>query len=110
MVCYSSPMPIVDVNGKVIAVFAGHPADPVWEKKQHEACEKLEKARETIQEKDSNQTPRRGEFKTMRCGVSHGGGQKKPQNLCNNKQNEEMLKELNGDPFFQSLASYVSCR
>lgn len=57
----------------------------------------------------STVTPRRGDFITLRCGVSYGGGQTRPGNLVNTKRDEALLKELNESEEFRRISGFASC-
>ena len=59
--------------------------------------------------KKKKASERRGEFKTMRCGVSHGGGQTKPCNLSNTKKHRKILDWLNSQEPFNRLAGFATC-
>ncbi|KAF9522440.1 hypothetical protein CPB83DRAFT_739202, partial [Crepidotus variabilis] len=103
-----TPRPLVDVDGLLFGVAGGQPNDANWNKQQLGGAKKLSEARETSSNANSDQTPRRGDFKTMRCGISHGGGQTRPMNLKNTGRNLKTIERLNGDLFFRTLAGFTS--
>lgn len=74
------------------------------------AAELLESARQQsdLDEKDIEHW--RGHFSTLRCGVSHGGGQTQPGNLCNNSTNTAVAEGLNASEPFIRLAGYANCK
>jgi len=74
------------------------------------AADCLEEARKKCGQRKEKDTPRRGEFKTMRCGVSHGGGQTHPRNLSNSKKHQEVLDWLNNEAAFNRFAGFATCK
>ena len=53
---------------------------------------------------------RQGEFPTLQCGVSHGGGQTQPMNHANGPAKQCALDELNSHPSFIRIASFMNCK
>lgn len=100
---------IVDKNGCVVAILAGHPADQDWTLLQAQAAEALESRRARCDIPRSKGRHRRGKFVTLNCGVSYGGSQQVPGNLHNEPANEAVLSELNSLPVFKRLAGFASC-
>lgn len=90
-----TPTPILDREGRLVAILAGHPDDDSWPDLSKQAAEMLEEARGRCQLPGKASRHRRGHFAALRSGVSHGGGQKVPGNLQNSSQNDEVLAELN---------------
>jgi len=103
-------IPLVDREGRIVAILAGHPDDPNWVVLHLHAADCLEEARKQGGEERKKCSARRGEFKTMRCGVSHGGGQTQPRNLSNTPKDEKILSWLNGEGVFNRFAGFASCR
>ena len=100
-------MPIYDLAGRIVALFASRPDDHNWPRLQAQAAKELEEARHRTHQTDA--THRHGDFSTLRCGVSHGGGRTRPMNFCNSKQTANVLNELNNSEPFVRLAGFGSC-
>ena len=103
-----TPIPIVDKEGRVIALLAGRPADENWDEVQEAAAALLEKIRSDCPEFDDG-CHRRGDFPTLRCGVSHGGGRLQPMNFTNGLKKQRALDELNSHPSFVRIAGLMNC-
>ncbi|KAJ3492655.1 hypothetical protein NLJ89_g11185 [Agrocybe chaxingu] len=103
-----TPLPIVDKDRRLIALFAGHPPDDNWQDEHRSAADELEQARLKLFGKREAQEHRRGEFDTLRCGTSHGGGQREPSNLANSPKRTEVLERLNNHRVFKRLAGFAS--
>ncbi|KAF9554701.1 hypothetical protein CPC08DRAFT_737612 [Agrocybe pediades] len=101
-------MPLVNEDGKIFGVLAGHPNDPNWPEIHRLAAAALEERRCQCRVSEKNKEHRRGHFKSLRCGVSHGGGQSYPKNLHNTKANEALLEELNNLKPFRRLVGFSS--
>jgi hypothetical protein len=99
---------IVDRDGRLIAILGGRPEDENWQKVQDEAQEHLQEACDRLKTKKGC-THRRGEFATLSCGVSHGGGQTQPMNIQNRGRKAEVLADLNSKHCFTRFASFGSC-
>jgi hypothetical protein len=72
---------LVDRSGRVIGILGGKPEDENWQGVQDEAQELLQGIRHRLSEPKKGNVHRRGNFPTLRCGVSYGGGQTCPMNL-----------------------------
>lgn len=103
-----TPMPLVDAEGRTIGILAGQPEDPTWDQVQNQAALCLEEARSRCHFSSDGFQHRRGAFPTLRCGVSHGGGQIRPQNLKNGARNQKVLDEINSHPSFKRIAGFGS--
>jgi len=99
-------MPIVDKDGHVVALLAGCPSDENWNR---DAAALLEKIRAECPEFDDG-CHRRGDFPTLRCGVSHGGGRMRPMNFVNSQKKQRALNELNSHPSFIRIAGFMNCK
>ena len=101
-------VPILDSIGRLVAVLAGHPADPQWPHLHRQGAAALERLRSRCFIPKCRRKPhRRGAFVALQCGISHGGGQPAPKNLDNHPKNEKVLNELNNMPFFQRIAGFA---
>ncbi|KAF9540710.1 hypothetical protein CPC08DRAFT_650813 [Agrocybe pediades] len=101
-------MPLVNEEGIVFGILAGHPKDPNWPELQCVAATALEDRSSRCKIPEDKHEHHRGHFKSLRCGVSHGGGQKQPRNLSNTTANAQVLDELNELEPFRRLAGFVS--
>ena len=101
-------MLIVDKDGHLIAILGGRPEDEDWQKVQDEAQEYLQEAWGRLKTKKGG-THRRGKFVTLRCGVSHGGGQTQPMNFQTRGRKGEVLADLNSKRCFRRFAGFGSC-
>jgi hypothetical protein len=99
---------IVDRDGRLIAILGGRPKDERWERVQAEAQEHLQEALDRL-EMEKGCSHRRGQFSTLSCGVSHGGGQTRPMNMQNRGRKKEVLADLNSKECFKRFASFGSC-
>ena len=89
-----TPMPILDHETRLVAILAGHPDDDCWPDLCKQAANMFEEARGRCQIPIKAGHHLHGHFAALRTGVSHGGGQKAPENLQNSPQNNEILTEL----------------
>jgi hypothetical protein len=104
-----SPIPILSEDLYLMVVLAGHPEDEDWPAVPLEGAAALEQARRECNLAEKNRMHRRGFFSAIRCGVSHGGGQKRPMNLKNTKTLERVLKKLNSLKPFIRFAGFATC-
>ena len=66
----------------------------------------MENARAQCKEDDH----RRGNFNTLRYGVSHGGGHTCPMNFSHQSpEMEDLVRHLNNHPTFLRLAAFQNC-
>lgn len=72
----STTVPFVDRDGRVFFILGGTPKDTVgWAAVTEGAYAATDKLRKSINFAKGEYEHRRGSFPTVRCGVSHGGGQ-----------------------------------
>ncbi|KAJ7188450.1 hypothetical protein C8R46DRAFT_1205612 [Mycena filopes] len=91
---YSGPAtrPVIDDDGRVIAVYAGHEDNPNFMKEVHDpAVEAMEAARASASISEQRTYHRRGNFGALNAGQSHGGGQVTPGTLLNGVINTARL-------------------
>ncbi|KAJ6449253.1 hypothetical protein C8R47DRAFT_999271, partial [Mycena vitilis] len=74
--------PLVDKEGRIIAVLGGRPNDPEYLRLTEQAARELEAARSDLKFRPNQQGGRRGAFSSVSAGISFGGGQQSPGNLC----------------------------
>jgi hypothetical protein len=101
-------MPILDREGRLVAILAGRPTDESWPEMTRQGAEELEEARGRCHIPAKSRRHRRGQFVALRCGVSHGGGQKVPGNLKNNSPNDEVVAELNQKEPFRRMSGFAT--
>ncbi|KAJ7660090.1 hypothetical protein DFH06DRAFT_989193 [Mycena polygramma] len=77
----STSRPLVDKEGRVIAVLGGRPNDPQYLRLTEEAAEHMEDARTELNFRADQTKGRRGAFSSASAGISFGGGQQVPGNL-----------------------------
>ncbi len=71
----STPTPVVDQQGHVITVLAGHPDDPNWDNLHQDVADMLENFRAQCKFSDDQCKHRCGRFPALSYGISYGGGQ-----------------------------------
>lgn len=101
----------MDGQNRVIGLLAGNPGDSDWDLMAAEAADALEKARELCHFPAQKKEKRnRGNFHSLACGVSFGGGQKKPMNVKNTPRNQAVLNHLNGLRCFKRVSGFSTSR
>jgi hypothetical protein len=107
----STTILILDSQGRIIAILAGHPIDDKeWDKICRQAAQKLEEARSKLGMSSNPAGHRRGKFSTLGTGFSYGGGQTRPLNFANSENKQEVIDDLNTSRCFQRIAGFGSCR
>jgi hypothetical protein len=101
-------MLIIDREGHVIGILAGHPEDDNWEAVQREAQQHMEAARMRLTASYASRQHRRGAFATLRTGVSYSMGQAAPMNLSNTVRNSRIVRDLNMAHCFRRIAGFGS--
>ncbi|KAJ7433024.1 hypothetical protein B0H11DRAFT_1759362, partial [Mycena galericulata] len=103
---------IIDAKGRIIAVLGGMPRDvEAWKTSTDAAAQMLqERVSEGSFTVDQLHHRRAQEpFPAISRGVSHGGGQTEPGELCNNEANIRLTNELLREKCFQQLAGFANC-
>jgi hypothetical protein len=106
----STAVPIIDSDGRIIALLAGRPDDVGWISLQNRAAQILEEQRDRCHFPKEAQKNRRGRFPALPVGISFGGGQRHPKNLSQNASNSRVLAYLNAQVEFQRIAGFTSSR
>ncbi|KAJ7858711.1 hypothetical protein B0H14DRAFT_3447168 [Mycena olivaceomarginata] len=104
-------IPILDSHRRVIALLGGTPRDEAgWKAATDGAAGLLEERLARIRLSDERLHHRRAQdsFPAIARGLSHGGGQMEPGELCNNVSNTQLTDELLADPCFQRLAGFAN--
>ncbi|KAJ7164584.1 hypothetical protein C8R43DRAFT_1122461 [Mycena crocata] len=105
-------LPIVDSKGRIIAVLGGMPADTVgWKRVTDSAAQMLaERVVEGSFTTDQLYHRRAQEpYPSLSRGISHGGGQGEPGELCNNDANTLLTDDFLRAECFQRLAGFANC-
>ncbi|KAK7676009.1 hypothetical protein QCA50_021044 [Cerrena zonata] len=114
-----TPFVITDEEDRIFVIFAGRPQDPSYEDDRLAADAVLEDTHAKLQfgSNGCQVLPRptngcgknrRGGFKTANVGISYGGGQKAPGNLCHTKHNQEVLRSFFQQPCIKRLATFAN--
>jgi hypothetical protein len=82
------------------------PGDDDWDRLMREAAEALENARTDSDLNSKAGHHHRGDYFSLRTGVSMGGGQKQPTAAYNSDVNNEILRRLNSMECFQRIAGF----
>lgn len=105
----SAAVPIVDSEGRIVAVLAGRPSnDSSWNLVAAEAANELDSKRPMLRFRNEEVAHRRGNFAAKGYGISHGGGQTKPGNLVHSPANRAILQSLIANQAFKRLAGFAS--
>ncbi|KAF8146580.1 hypothetical protein K438DRAFT_1869087, partial [Mycena galopus ATCC 62051] len=92
------PKLILDADGRIVAVLLGRPEGADWDRVLKEVQQLMDAVRQrgvrqgifTSQNKEHH----RGNFFTMRAGLTKGPGQKRPGNLTHSKTYQRLLQRL----------------
>ncbi|KAJ6447696.1 hypothetical protein C8R45DRAFT_850719 [Mycena sanguinolenta] len=107
-----NPLLILDRDGRIIAVFVSAPEDPEWQSVADEAAKALKEVREeglrTGAFAVGHNSHRRGRFLTLKGGVSHGGGQKHPGNICNPPGQLQLFNALIANKYIRRICGFQS--
>ncbi|PPR05447.1 hypothetical protein CVT24_007946 [Panaeolus cyanescens] len=104
-----TPRCITDQTGTICGVLAGHPPTSDWTAISEKAAELMAEAqRKCLHSTRTAQESERGPFPSLRCGVSHGGGQTHPQKMANSSRNEALLRALNKAEPFRRITGFAS--
>lgn len=108
----STSTALLDSKKRVIGVLAGQPDNPDnWSPVIEVATGLLEDARLKcrVDPDEVLAGHRRGQFPTLRSGMSYGGGQTKPTNFRNSARHQRIIDELNQSEPFKRIAGFTSC-
>ncbi|KAJ7222791.1 hypothetical protein C8J57DRAFT_1094440 [Mycena rebaudengoi] len=105
----SRSRPLVDQDGKVFGVSAGHPDDPDWMANVHKpAVDAMKEAAAKCSISEERAFHRRGNFRSLTGGDSHGGGQERPGALVNGVINAAILVSLMSNLAFIRIAGFAT--
>ncbi|KAJ7725471.1 hypothetical protein B0H16DRAFT_1736133 [Mycena metata] len=105
------PKLIVDAQGRIIAILLGTPEDGEWPRVIEDAVAAMARARrEAIRSGEwrVGTVHRRGTHLPVRDGVSFGGGQKKPGNLCHSRFMRRLVRRLLRNKSIRRIAGFQS--
>ncbi|KAJ7245963.1 hypothetical protein C8J57DRAFT_1523833 [Mycena rebaudengoi] len=103
---------ILDSHRRLIALLGGKPKDLVGWQIVTDGCAKLleaQMARGKFSEDDLNHRRAQEPYPSISRGISFGGGQTEPGELCNNEENIRLSDELLAHPFFKRLDGWANC-
>ncbi|KAJ7606444.1 hypothetical protein DFH06DRAFT_1347977 [Mycena polygramma] len=105
-------IPIIDSEGRIIAVLGGMPRDAAGWKLVTDTAATALASRVTDGAFTHDQLHHRraqDPYPSISRGISHGGGQTEPGELCNNVSNTRLTDGLLREPCFQRLAGFANC-
>ncbi|KAJ7867889.1 hypothetical protein B0H14DRAFT_2188186, partial [Mycena olivaceomarginata] len=102
-----TPIPIVDVHGRIITVLAGRPPGNAYAQAAARVFELLEKERVDAGFKSTLAKHRRGGFVALNVGLSYCKGQTVPCRL-NNGEHTALLARLLADVDVARMATFAS--
>ncbi|KAJ7833655.1 hypothetical protein B0H13DRAFT_2240337 [Mycena leptocephala] len=105
-------IPIVDSKGRIIAVLGGMPKDvDGWKVATDHATTLLDTRvlKGSFNAEHIHHRRAQEPYLSVSRGISHGGGQTEPGELCNNVANTRMTDELLREECFQRLAGFANC-
>ncbi|KAJ7209891.1 hypothetical protein B0H12DRAFT_988950, partial [Mycena haematopus] len=103
--------PLLDKHRRLIALLGGMPADVIgWKTVTDGALRLLLERLPRIRLSDEELHHRRAleSFPAIARGLSHGGGQTEPGELCQNVANTKLTDELVAHAYFQRIASFAN--
>lgn len=103
---FSTPKPIIDSKGRIIAVLAGQPNHPEYRESVALAFQAICDAGDEARFPASMRKHRRGLFAAISVGLSYGKGQKTPCWL-NNKQYDGIAEQLLANKHIKRMAGFA---
>ncbi|KAK0468951.1 hypothetical protein IW261DRAFT_1296738, partial [Armillaria novae-zelandiae] len=101
------PQPIVDREGRIVAVMAGQPHDPSYSAACMEAHDAILREGAAANFRKPSNNHRRGGFPVVNVGISYGKGQKVPSRLQNGAL-AAVINRLVGSEAVMRMATYAS--
>ncbi|SJK97306.1 uncharacterized protein ARMOST_00558 [Armillaria ostoyae] len=102
------PLPVVDVQRRVIAYLAGQPCEN-FIAVRNEIVHLFEWAQQQCTFTERHTNTRRGIFAFLTCGISFGGGQVQPGNLRASPHHQMVIDEMRGNWALTCLVGFVDC-
>ncbi|KAM6489407.1 hypothetical protein JOM56_015124, partial [Amanita muscaria] len=101
---------LLDREGYIVGVLAGHPKDKGWGQVHEDAFKTLQEAVSNMRYSDKERCNRKGLFPTVAHGISFGGGQKEPRYLRHDSEKKtEALEQLVRHKSIQRICKFTSC-
>ncbi|KAJ7021000.1 hypothetical protein C8F04DRAFT_973343, partial [Mycena alexandri] len=103
---------IVDSEGRIIAILLGTLEDPDWPDVIRDAVKAMARARRIARQQGAfraGRIHRRGRYLPLTSGVSFGGGQRIPGNLCNSHLFRQLIRRLLQNRSIRRIAGFQSC-
>lgn len=104
-------IPLLDSHRRLIALLGGTPRDVAgWKIATDGAAALLAERVERVRLDEEAMQHRRAQdpYAAIARGISHGGGQTEPGNLCNNVTNTELTDELLAHKYFKRIAAFAN--
>ncbi|TDL19149.1 hypothetical protein BD410DRAFT_727491 [Rickenella mellea] len=106
---HRTPKPLVDKDGRVVAVLSGQPKDEEdWAGVTSDAFDAMMKEAAEMSFSDEQLNHRRGYFPAVGVGASFGGGQRAPGNLDHPPPNRRALDRLLKRPSIVRIAGFAN--
>ncbi|KAJ7686883.1 hypothetical protein B0H14DRAFT_2528889 [Mycena olivaceomarginata] len=107
-------IPIIDSHRRLIALLGGKPKDLLgWKKVTDSAAHLLEsllpRAHFTVGDSLHRRAHPKSPYPSVSRGLSHGGGQTAPGELCNHPDNIEITDEMLEHECFQRIVGFANC-
>ncbi|KAI0059964.1 hypothetical protein BV25DRAFT_1808086 [Artomyces pyxidatus] len=117
--CHSDTYLILDRKKRIVAALVSNPKDregrrleDTWSGVAKSTADTFERVRVKAERAGAiptkSRTHRRGRFTAVASGVSYGGGQTRPGNLCHSETTAAALQELLDDSGVQRIAGFQS--
>ncbi|PBK95192.1 hypothetical protein ARMGADRAFT_905157, partial [Armillaria gallica] len=97
---------IIDNKGHVIVYIVGHPEE--FEEISRETLKAFERAEQRLSLNAAHTHHRCGDFGFVAAGISFGGGQTRPGNLCNTVNNETVIDKLLSNWAVQRVVQFIN--
>ncbi|KAJ3752821.1 hypothetical protein EV360DRAFT_54542, partial [Lentinula raphanica] len=102
---------VVDKCGRVIAVLAGKPRDPKWDKLMKDLEDLVRAARRKMTFSEKQKNNKRVSGPSVSLGTSFGGGSQRPGTMAfYGISNRDILINLTASPSFQRLVGFTNCK
>ncbi|KAJ7030783.1 hypothetical protein C8F04DRAFT_1263474 [Mycena alexandri] len=106
-----NPKLILDAEGRIIAILLGTPEDEEWAAVIEDAVIAMARARHEALRRGKwrvGTIHRRGTYLPVRAGVSFGGSQKKPGNLCHTPFIQRLIQRLLRNKSIRRITGFQS--
>ncbi|KAI0713062.1 hypothetical protein C8T65DRAFT_574233 [Cerioporus squamosus] len=104
----STPLPLLDAEGRVFAVLAGSPRDEdSWNTTVRDAAKAMQDLEASYRWPANGKPNRRGPYPSATVGVSYGGGQKRPSNIAQGR-NADAVNNILKSPSIIRLTGFIN--